>query len=180
MTEIERPSDYAFLAQSLLPHLGIGEHDQWITYAQQLLAAALENWVNARLGSSSEFITTLATATIDELKALCADTPAARYFEKGGERMLASILGTLAPAIGHLRLIARVEGRAVLDPAVDPRVERLAVDALRRQPDRGVAGAGVVLDEHRHSRDAVAARRRASGASGFTLTSSTRSAGSRA
>ena len=112
LAEIERPSDYAFLAQSLLPHLGIGEHDQWITYAQQLLAAALENWVNARLGSSSEFITTLATATVDELKALCADTPAARYFEKGGERMLASILGTLAPAIGHLRLIARVEGES--------------------------------------------------------------------
>ena len=157
LAEIERPSDYAFLAQSLLPHLGVGEHDQWITYAQQLLAAALENWVNARLGSSSEFITTLATATIDELKALCADTPAARYFEKGGERMLASILGTLAPAIGHLRLIARSGRRAVLDPAVDPQLERLAVDALRRQPDSGVARAGVVLDEHRHSRDAVAA-----------------------
>ena len=110
LSEVERPSDYAFLAQSLLPHLGAGDHDQWITYAQQLLAAALENWVMYDSGSSDEFITMLATGNVEELKALCADTPAARYFEKGGERMLASILGTLAPAIGHLRHISRLEG----------------------------------------------------------------------
>lgn len=110
LSEIERPSDYAFLAQSLLPHLGVGDHDQWITYAQQLLAAALENWVTYQSGSSAEFITMLATGNIAELKALCTDTPAARYFEQGGERMLASILGTLAPAIGHLRFMANLEG----------------------------------------------------------------------
>ena len=110
LSEIERPSDYAFLAQSLLPHLGGGDHDQWITYAQQLLAAALETWVTYDSGSSSEFITMLATGNVEELKALCADTPAARYFEKGGERMLASILGTLAPAIGHLRHMSKLEG----------------------------------------------------------------------
>src|SRR3546814_6089072 len=51
----------------------------------------------------------LASAKLGELKQLCAGTPAARYFEEGGERMLASILGTLAPAIGHLRLISRIE-----------------------------------------------------------------------
>ncbi len=110
LSEVERPSDYAFLAQSLLPHLGAGDHDQWITYAQQLLAAALENWVTYDSGSSDEFITMLATGNAEELKALCADTPAARYFEKGGERMLASILGTLAPAIGHLRHMSRLGG----------------------------------------------------------------------
>jgi len=110
LSEIERPSDYAFLAQSLLPHLGQGDHDQWITYAQQLLAAALENWVTYQSGSSSDFITMLATGNVEELKAMCADTPAARYFEQGGERMLASILGTLAPAIGNLRYMAKLEG----------------------------------------------------------------------
>ena len=110
LSEIERPSDYAFLAQSLLPHLGAGDHDQWITYAQQLLAAALENWITYQSGSSSDFVTMLATGNIGELKALCVDTPAARYFEQGGERMLASILGTLAPAIGHLRFITRLGG----------------------------------------------------------------------
>lgn len=110
LSEIERPSDYAFLAQSLLPHLGAGDHDQWITYAQQLLSAALENWVTYESGSSAEFITMLATGNVAELKALCTDTPAARYFEQGGERMLASILGTLAPAIGHLRFMANLEG----------------------------------------------------------------------
>ncbi|MBN8816318.1 MAG: type IV secretion system DNA-binding domain-containing protein [Sphingomonas sp.] len=108
--EIERPSDYAFLAQSVLPHLGTGDHDQWISYAQQLLAGAMENFVTLQLGSSEDFAAMLAGATLAELKQLCAGTPAARYFEEGGERMLASILGTLSPAIGHLRQISAVEG----------------------------------------------------------------------
>lgn len=110
LSEIERPSDYAFLAQSLLPHLGQGDHDQWITYAQQLLAAAIENFVTLRLGDSTDLVEMLASGTIEELKTLCSGTPAARYFEKGGERMLASILGTLAPAVGHLRFLAELEG----------------------------------------------------------------------
>lgn len=109
--EIERPSDYAFLAQSLLPHLGTGDHDQWISYAQQLLAGAMENFVTLRLGNSADFVDMLAGAKVSELKQLCEGTPAARYFEEGGERMLASILGTLAPAIGHLRLITAIEGK---------------------------------------------------------------------
>src|SRR3546814_4833115 len=54
----------------------------------------------------------LASAKIVELKQLCAGTPAARFFEEGGERMLASILGTLAPAIGHLRLVSAIKGRS--------------------------------------------------------------------
>ncbi len=110
LAEIERPSDYAFVAQSLLPHFGVGDHDQWITYAQQLLAGALENFVTLQLGTSEDFVTMLASAKIGELKQLCAGTPAARYFEEGGERMLASILGTLAPAVGHLRYITAVSG----------------------------------------------------------------------
>lgn len=111
LSEIEQPSDHAFIAQSLLPHLGAGDHDQWITYAQQLLAALIETWVGYGSGTTSQFIAMLGTATVDELKERCAGTPAARYFEKGGERMLASILGTLAPAIGHLKHMTRIEGK---------------------------------------------------------------------
>lgn len=110
LSEIEQPSDHAFIAQSLLPHLGTGDHDQWITYAQQLLAALIETWVGYGSRTTSQFIAMLATATIDELKERCVGTPAARYFEKGGERMLASILGTLAPAIGHLKHMTRIDG----------------------------------------------------------------------
>ena len=106
LAEIERPADFAFLATSLLPHLGQGDHDQWISYAQQLLSGAMENFWTLRLGTSDDFITMLASARLGELRQLCAGTPSARYFEEGGERMLASILGTLAPAVGHLRLIA--------------------------------------------------------------------------
>lgn len=110
LAEIEAPSDYAFLAASLLPLLGHGDQDQWITYAQQLLAGALENFVTLDLGGSDEFAAMMGSGEIEELKALCAGTPASRYFEPGGERMLASILGTLAPAIGHLRMIASAKG----------------------------------------------------------------------
>ncbi len=109
--EIERPGDHAFLAQSVLPHLGIGEHDQWITYAQQLLSAVLENFARLKLGTTSDLIAMLASGSVAELKLLCQGTAAARYFEPGGEKMLASILGTLAPAIGNLRFIATVEGK---------------------------------------------------------------------
>lgn len=110
LAEIEAPSDYAFLAASLLPHLGRGDQDQWITYAQQLLAGALKNFVTLDLGGSDAFAAMMGSGKIDELKALCAGTPASRYFEPGGERMLASILGTLAPAVGHLRTIAAAKG----------------------------------------------------------------------
>lgn len=108
--EIERPGDHAFLAQSVLPHLGIGEHDQWISYGQQLLAAALENFGRLGLGTTSDLITMLASGSVAELKLLCQGTAAARYFEQGGEKMLASILGTLAPAVGNLRFIAELDG----------------------------------------------------------------------
>src|SRR3546814_18599923 len=46
--EIERPSDYAFIAQSLLPPLGQGVHDLWISHEQQLPAGALENFFTPR------------------------------------------------------------------------------------------------------------------------------------
>ena len=85
LAEIERPGDHAFLAQSVLPHLGIGEHDQWITYAQQLLAGALENFGRLGLGTTSDLITMLASGSVAELKLLCQGTAAARYFEPGGE-----------------------------------------------------------------------------------------------
>ena len=58
----------------------------------------------------SEFVTVLTVGNVANLKALCTGTAAARYFEPGGERMLASILGTLAPALGYLRDIAKLQG----------------------------------------------------------------------
>ncbi len=107
--EIQAPGDYAFVAQSLLPQTGTGEHDQWISYAQQLLAGVMENFVRLQLGSSDELITMLSSARIGELRELCAGTPAARFFEEGGERMLASILGTLTPAIASLRTLSAID-----------------------------------------------------------------------
>jgi len=110
LAEIESPSDYAFLASSLLPHLGQGDHDQWISYAQRMLADTLENFVTLGLGGTDDYVATLASAKLSELKELCAGTPSARYFEEGGERMLASILGTMAPAVGNLQMIVATKG----------------------------------------------------------------------
>jgi hypothetical protein len=103
LSEIEQVGDYAMVAQSLLPHLGHGDHDQWISYAQQFLASAMESWVTNAMGSSVDFVGALTQANRAQLKALCDGTPAARYFEEGGERMLASILGTITPAVASLR-----------------------------------------------------------------------------
>lgn len=110
LSEIEHVSDFAMLAQSLLPHLGHGDHDQWISYAQQLLSSAMESWVTNAMGSSAEFVSALARANKAQLKSLCEDTPAARFFEDGGERMLASILGTITPALASLRSFTVREG----------------------------------------------------------------------
>lgn len=101
--EIEQVGDFAMVAQSLLPHLGHGDHDQWISYAQQFLASAMESWVTNAMGSSADFVGALTRANKAQLKALCDGTPAARFFEEGGERMLASILGTITPAVASLR-----------------------------------------------------------------------------
>lgn len=101
--EIEQVGDFAMVAQSLLPHLGHGDHDQWISYAQQFLASAMESWVANAMGSSADFVAALNQANRAQLKTLCDGTPAARYFEEGGERMLASILGTITPAVASLR-----------------------------------------------------------------------------
>ena len=104
--------DFAMVAQSLLPHLGHGDHDQWISYGQQFLASAMESWVVNAMGSSAEFVAALGSANKAQLKALCQDTSAARYFEEGGERMLASILGTVTPAVASLRSFAVQAGPA--------------------------------------------------------------------
>lgn len=103
LSEIVHPGDYAMLSASLLPHLGNGDHDQWISYAQQFLASVMESWVENAMGNSADFVAALLCANKSQLKALCEGTPSARYFEEGGERMLASILGTITPALASLR-----------------------------------------------------------------------------
>ena len=75
-----------------------------------MLAAALENFGRLELGTTDDLIAMLASGSVAELKLLCQGTAAARYFEPGSERMLASILGTLAPAIGNLRFITAQDG----------------------------------------------------------------------
>ncbi|MDT8362590.1 type IV secretion system DNA-binding domain-containing protein [Roseomonas mucosa] len=52
----------------------------------------------------------MATAGSDKLAQLCEGTPAQRYFVANNEKMLAGILGTLAPAVGSLQQLAGAQG----------------------------------------------------------------------
>lgn len=52
----------------------------------------------------------MATASTGQLAELNPGTAAHRYFEEGGERMVAALLGTLAPALGCLKRMAGLEG----------------------------------------------------------------------
>lgn len=119
------------------------------------IAGALGGRLRVRVGSSGDFVTMLATARIAELKELCAGTPSARHFEEGGERMLASILGTLAPGGRASSTDCRDRRGSFFGTSVDPRRHGFAMDAFYRQSGGGAQGADFVLDEHRYPRDTV-------------------------
>jgi hypothetical protein len=103
LSEIQSPSDYMFLASMIVP-LG-KKDDEWRKYARQLLSSASEGWKKNELGVSSEFFNFLTSAKTFELGVLCEGTAAARFFEKGNEKMLGGVLGTLAPFIEPLKFL---------------------------------------------------------------------------
>ena len=108
LAEIRDESDYAFLAETVIPFTGAKEHDAWVRHSQDIFAACLTNWVKADLGPSDAFYRAMATATTDQLEKLTEGFPAHRYF--AAEKMLNSIMGTLTPALGDLMRIADQPG----------------------------------------------------------------------
>jgi hypothetical protein len=110
LAEIQEDSDYRFLADSVLPYPKGDEGSEWVKYAQEIFATCLQTWHENRLGTSDAFFAAMATADKEKLAALCENTAAHRYFESGNEKMLGSIMGTLAPALGSMRQLARVQG----------------------------------------------------------------------
>lgn len=109
--EIKRPSDYKHLAQSILPYTGDAKADEWMRHAQVIFAACMQTWHEGQLGTSDEFLQTLAIGGENKLRLLCQGTAAAAYFAEGGERMLTSIMGTLTPALEELEKLAGGKGR---------------------------------------------------------------------
>ncbi len=104
--EIEQPSDYKHLAESILPFTGDAKIDEWRTHSQGIFAACLKTWHEGDLGSTDRFLKTMAQGGTSKLRLLCQGTSAASYFDEGGERMLTSILSTLNPSLTDLETLA--------------------------------------------------------------------------
>lgn len=103
LSEIQSSSDYMFLASMIVP--SSKKDDEWRNYARQLLSSASEGWKKNKLGTSTEFFKFLTSAKTFELGVLCEGTSAARFFEKGNEKMLGSVLSTLVPFIEPLKFL---------------------------------------------------------------------------
>ncbi len=110
LAEISEESDYRFIAESVLPYTGARDHDQWLGHAQQIFAACLRTWHENALGASDAFLTALATASTEKIAKLCEGSAAQRYFESSNERMLSSVMSTLAPALENVKPMTWLQG----------------------------------------------------------------------
>ena len=110
LAELHEETDYRFLGDAVLPSAGSGAQDEWIGYAREIFIACLRTWHRNGVGSAEQFFNALATAERDKLALLCEGTAAQHYFAAGNERMLGSILGTMAPRVEIMRQVARVGG----------------------------------------------------------------------
>ena len=110
LAELREETDYRFLGDAVLPSAGSGAQDEWIGYAREIFIACLRTWHRNGFGSAEQFFNALATAERDKLALLCEGTAAQHYFAAGNERMLGSILGTMAPRVEIMRQVARVGG----------------------------------------------------------------------
>ena len=107
LAELREETDYRFLGEAVLPPAGGGAQDEWLGYAREILIAALRSWHRNGLGPAEQFFDALATAEREKLALLCEGTAAQHYFAAGNERMLGSILGTMAPRVEIMRQAAR-------------------------------------------------------------------------
>jgi Type IV secretion-system coupling protein DNA-binding domain len=110
LAEISKPSDYKDLSESILPFTGDARIDEWRTHSQAIFAACLQTWDEGKLGTSDEFLTTMARSGESKIKLLCQGTPAAGYFAEGGEKMLSSIMNTLRPSLTDLETLVGGQG----------------------------------------------------------------------
>jgi hypothetical protein len=111
LAEIREETDYRFLGDATLPAPAKGTaHDEWVGYAREIFVACLRTWHKNGLGPSDAFFDMMATAGRDKLALLCEGTAAYHYFAEGNERMLGSIMGTMAPRLEIMRQAAAAPG----------------------------------------------------------------------
>jgi type IV secretory pathway TraG/TraD family ATPase VirD4 len=113
--EIETPADLPRLAQALIPRAPSAEGETWAGYARSLVQAALQK--SDGLTELCELLFYHPThpkdpknPTGDSLAETLSDTAAARLFEEGAARMLASILSIISTNLGWLKFAADVQG----------------------------------------------------------------------
>ncbi|MHB1542227.1 MAG: type IV secretion system DNA-binding domain-containing protein [Steroidobacteraceae bacterium] len=93
-------------AAALVPD-GQGDSGEWKTYAQVLLSAAILALRSTGQLTPASLYKAVMLADDEELGALVNGSPAARYFAKDNERMLASIRSVIATSLAGLSHIAR-------------------------------------------------------------------------
>lgn len=108
LCELASAAGIPSLAKSLVPD-GEGSASEWNGYAQTFTEAVLEHCLTAGLGNG-ELFRLLVVADLEELREVCAGTPAMPLVAVGNERMFGSIRGIASSAAKFLQY---------LDPAAD-------------------------------------------------------------
>ncbi len=103
LSELESVADVPALAKSLVPD-GEGSAAEWNSYAQTFVEAVLEHCLTAGLGNG-ELFRILVVADIEELREVCAGTPAQPLVADGNERMFGSIRGIASSAAKFLQYL---------------------------------------------------------------------------
>lgn len=101
LCELETVADVPALAKSLVPD-GEGSAAEWNSYAQTFVEAVLEHCLATGLGNG-ELFRILAVADIEELREVCAGTPAQPLLADGNERMFGSIRGIASSSAKFLQ-----------------------------------------------------------------------------
>lgn len=103
LAELESVADVPALAKSLVPD-GEGSAAEWNSYAQTFVEAAVEHCLTAGLGNG-ELFRILVVSGFDELREVCAGTPAQPLVADGNERMFGSIRGIASSAAKFLQYL---------------------------------------------------------------------------
>ncbi len=103
LCELESVADIPALAKSLVPD-GEGSAAEWNGYAQTFVEAVLEHCFTAGLGNG-ELFRILVVADLEELREVCAGTPAQPLVADGNERMFGSIRGISSSAAKFLQYL---------------------------------------------------------------------------
>lgn len=103
LCELESQADIPALAKSLVPD-GEGPAAEWNSYAQTFVEAVLEHCFTAGLGNG-ELFRILVVADLEELREVCAGTPAQPLVADGNERMFGSIRGIASSSAKFLQYL---------------------------------------------------------------------------